>query len=178
MLALWTIVALAAPDEGVAALDAYAARRLAVVERDVTTVYASAYDGNGRFWFVAQGEARLLSTVELAQLVGDVDGARWARGRQRLGIVGGAVMTGLGAALGVAAVGIGGPALLNEGDFPTVALATGISVGAAGSLVGGPLLIGRGLRGRHPSSLYTQDEAERWVEDHNASLRDELLGTR
>jgi hypothetical protein len=54
--------------------------------------------------------------------------------------------------------------LLPAAPFGAVGVATGM------------VMLSRGIRERHPSAAYTQDEARKKVVAYNAKLRDEILG--
>jgi hypothetical protein len=160
---MWWLAAVAAAQDA-EPLDRYLAARLDVVESDVTTVYARAYDGSGRFWFVVDHDGRALDTIAFATRIGDDSVADAIRRRRRAEQRGGVVL----ALVGVAAAGVGIAA--GPGDFLLLAPA-----GVAGS-VGGAWLVGRSLGRSHPSAAYTEDEARERVDAYNGALRDQILG--
>jgi hypothetical protein len=166
-MVLWLGVALAGEADG---LEAYLDRRLDVVDRDVSTVYAPGYDGSGRFWFVRQGGA-LVDAVTFATLVGDEGPARTLARRRSTRKAAG--ITGFVAGIGLGAATILVPSLrLSESEVAPAALGLGSVV----SLGLGTWQLGRAASVRHPSTLYERDEAEQRARAYNESLRDELLG--
>lgn len=167
----WLFALAFAADDGQAGLEAYMARRLDVVERPVSTVYAKAYDGSGTFWFVQQG-GRGIEVVDFAALVGDTALSQQVRGRRRR-------QTGLGALATVAGIGLGGLAVvlptLSEEGSRSWGLTAAVGAPALLGVVGGTVLVGRGLSNRHPSAAYTKDEAVQRAQAYNAALADEVL---
>ncbi len=171
MLAL----ALAGESDGAGALEAYQARRLDVVEKQVSTVYAKGYDGSGRFWFVTQGPTQL-TAVQFADAIGDVEQARTLRRRRTTsGVVGvGALVLGAAASFfttyNAESLLVGAPTTGQKAYFASTLGASVVGI------VGGTVVLARLPRSRHPSTLYTEEEALGRAQQANAVLRDELLG--
>ena len=161
-------------DEGGAGpMEAYLARRITLVERPVTTVYAKAYDGSGRFWFVEQGDA-LLDASRFAQLTGDGTAATQLKRRRTTTTALGATSFVAGAGLGVlGAFLIGASGNQPEGASPAI-LTAAIAPPLLG-IVGGTVLLGKGFRSAHPSAVYTRDQADERARAHNERLHRELF---
>ncbi|MEQ1566970.1 MAG: hypothetical protein ABMA64_15110 [Myxococcota bacterium] len=153
---MWSWLAAAyaeSPDD----LDRYLAARLDVVEAQVNTVYARAYDRkSGRFWFVVDQDGTPVDVVDFATRVGDPEVARRVRRARRGEAIGG---------IGLAVVGIG---------VGVVGLPFTAPIGGAGVLVG-TWLAGRSATRHHPSAAYTEAEATALVQTYNRELREELL---
>jgi len=170
MISLLLGAALASDADG---LDAYLAQRLDIVERPVSTVYARAYDGSGTFWFVEQG-GMLIDGERFAELTGDTATHEALHRRTRRARTGGLLAVVGGVALGAASWI--GPVVIDpatEGLSPLSV--AGIGGGAVAAAVG-TWSLGKSVASRHPSSVYTRDEAQQRARDHNETLRDDLLG--
>lgn len=141
-------------------LDLYLAQRLDVIETGVSMVYAKGYDHSGRFWFVVDARGRPIDAVDLSTRLGDDGVATEVRKRR--------------ARWNRAGAGVGGVGLVVLGVGMVVALPVA-PIGAAG-VVAGTLMLSKGLRERHPSTAYTEDEARSKVTAYNARIRDEILG--
>jgi len=157
-------------------MERYLAQRVSIVDRDVTTVYAKAYDGNGRFWFVEQ-DGRALDAPTFARLTDDHEVADRLLRRKRGKAAAGATCFVAGAGLGVLGAMLAGPALAPSGDAASgrelVAL-TALVPPLVG-IVGGTVLLGGSFRASHPSAVYTRDAADARARGFNESLRDELF---
>jgi len=180
MIALLIAAGLAAepapePDPGAEAMEAYLAGRVAVVERSVTSAYAPAYDGSGRFWYVEQG-ARTLDAPTFAALTDDADASERLQRRRRGRALGAVGSFAVGTALGFA--GLFGGAALRGDDRSAGSTALWASATAVPPAVGiglGTALLGRSVRSAHPSEVYTRDEAEQRARSYNEALREELF---
>ncbi len=165
MYALFFVMTAQAAEPEVVDLERYLDQRLVVSHRQVSTTTAPGYDGSGTMWFVEDGQGRLVSSVALASASRDTDALATLQRRRRNYTIGGVwAFAAAGAAATIDLVTWKPDNLSPDGQI-AVTIAGGVALGT------GFALLGKARASRHPSAIYTEDQARHQVSVHNARLQ-------